>query len=255
MTKHNDLIVHSNAFSRARWTVESVWEPRLIALLASKVRTDDSDFQIYEIPVSEIFPKNLSGQAYIELADIVDKLLGRIITIRDEKGWTKYTVFSRCRYRKDDHILELRFDPDLKPHYLNLQNQFVEYSLTEFLLLPSIYSQRLYQFLKSWDDKPETTLDIEELHKLLNTPEASQKNYAELKRRVLDKAHKDIHKITKLRYEYEPIKTGRKVTAIRFVFAKKRILEIQKEKQNKKNKPKPMKHQLKALHAWDKKNN
>lgn len=103
-----------------------------------KVRADDTDFHVYEVPVTELMgkaDKNASGKTYQEVASVIDKIMGRIIiTIRDEvgRGWTKYNVFSRCRYRPEDGILELRFDPDLKPHYLNLQKNFAKWNLLNF---------------------------------------------------------------------------------------------------------------------------
>lgn len=226
------LVKKSNALCRARWSAYSVWEPRLMALLASKVRADDTDFHSYEIPVSELLQGAHSGRDYKEIADIVDNIMGRVLTIKDEigQGWTKYTVFSRCRYRPDDRILELRFDPDLKVHYLNLQKNFAKWNLIEFLLLPSIYSQRIFEILKSWDDKPEVSIEVSDLHEMLDTPESFRKNFKDFRRWVLEKSHKDITNKTSLRFEYEPIKTGRKVTTIRFIFSKKRVLPVMKKK-------------------------
>ena len=67
-------------------------------------------------------------------------------------------------------MLIIGFHPDLKEHYLQL-NQYIKYNLIEFMLLPSIYSQRLFEFLKSWDDRKETTIELKELHEMLDSPE------------------------------------------------------------------------------------
>lgn len=227
-----EIVKKSNALARARWYAESVWEPRLVALLASKVRTDDTEFQVYEIPVSEVMPeRSKGGKDYREIESVVDKVMSRVLTIRDEngRGWTKYNVFSRCRYRPLEGILELGFHPDLKPHYLNLQ-KYMQYSLMDFMMLPSVYSQRIYEFLKSWDDKPETTISVSDLHEMLNTPESFRADFAQFRRRVLDKAYVDITQKTKLCFEWEPIKQGRAVVSIRFTFGKKRSLPVAKKK-------------------------
>ena len=221
-----EIVKKSNALARARWSVDSVWEPRLVALLASKVKQDDEDFQTYEIPITELIDhskKLASGKTYQELTKVVDHLMGRILTIHDSngKGWTKYTIFSRCRYRHEDGILELRFDPDLKPHYLQLQKNFVKYSLMEFLLLPSIYSQRLFEYLKSWCSENEHIESINNLHEMLNTPKFIKENFKNFRIRVLEKAYNDITKHTNLRFKWEPIKQGRAVVAVRFIFPKK----------------------------------
>lgn len=229
-----EIVKKSNALARARWSAESVWEPRLVALLASKVRADDTDFQIYEIPVAEVMAeREKGGKDYREIESVVDRVMSRVLTIRDDvgRGWTKYNVFSRCRYRPSDGILELGFHPDLRPHYLNLQKNFAKYNLIDFLLLPSVYSQRLFEFLKSWDDTPETPLiPLIDLHEMLNTPASFRANFGEFRRRVLEKAHKDITSKTTLFYEWEPVKKGRAVVAVRFIFAKRRALLVTSQK-------------------------
>ena len=235
-----EIVKKSNALLRCRWSAESVWEPRLVALLAAKVRSNDKEFQVYEIPISEIFDFHAGGKDYKELEKIADSLMSRVLTIYDDDGWTKYNVFSPCRFHRSKGILEIKFHPDLLPHYLNLKKNFAKYNLMEFLLLPSVYSQRIFEFLKSWGDKSEVIIQVSDLHEMLNTPASSRKNFAELKRYVLDKAHKDILKYTNLYYEYEPIKQGRSVVAVRFIFGKKRAIAISKvketEKQEKKSK-------------------
>lgn len=222
-----EIVKKSNALLRARWSPESIWEPRLVALLASKVRKDDQDFQIYEICVSELLGAKYGGRDVKEIAAVVDRVMSRVLTIKDDKGWTKYNVFVRCRFRSDEGILELGFHPDLKPHYLGLQEFFATYNLMEFMLLPSTYSQRLFEILKSWSDKPEAVIDLADLFAMLDVPETLRR-YPDFRRYVLEKAHKDISGKTSLRFEWEPIKRGRAVAAIRFVFSAVRSVTVKR---------------------------
>jgi len=227
-----EIVKKSNALARARWSAESVWEPRLVALLASKVRADDTDFQVYEIPVAEVMrEREHGGRDYREIESVVDRVMSRVLTIRDEKGrgWTKYNVFSRCRYRPEEGILELGFHPDLRPHYLNLQKHFAQYNLMEYLSLPSIYSQRIFEILKSWADRSDVKIPLAELHEMLDTPSSLRQDFAQFRRRVLDKAHADICEKTKLTFEWEPIKKGKAVTDVLFVFNAQRRIEIRKQ--------------------------
>lgn len=230
-----EIVKKSNALARARWTAASVWEPRLVAMLASKVHPDDTDFQVYEIPVAELIDKAEkapSGRTYQELAAIMDSAMSRIITIKegDKGGWVKYNVFSRCRYNPEKGVLELRFDPDLKPHYLNLQRNFAQYSLLEYLMLPSIYSQRIFEILKSWCNKPEVVIPLSELLDMLNVPESFRRNFKDFRRRVLEKAHQDIHNKTSFFFSWEPITKGRAVVAVRFSFVKRLAAAREKAK-------------------------
>lgn len=226
------IVKKSNALCRARWTVESIWEPRLIALLASKVRESDKDFHVYEIHISEIMPRH-SGSDYKEIEIAVDRVMSRVITIYDDNGWTKYNVFTRCRYRREDRMLELGFHPDLKPHYLELKEKFAEYDLMEFMILPSIYSQRIFEILKSYSNLTEVTLQLKELHESLDAPDSLRNDFAQFRRRVLEKAQKDINK-TSLKYEWETVKKGKSVIAIHFIFNKNAIKLIEQQKKSKK---------------------
>lgn len=228
-----EIVKKSNAIARAQWQPQSVWEPRIVALVASKVRTDDEDFFTYKIPVSEltgVSDENLRGNQYQEVSQSIAHLGKATIRIQgsNHRNFRQYNIFSMCGY--ENGYLIARFDPDLKPHFLGLQKKFTEYNLMQFLLLPSTYSQRIFEYLKSWDDAPEIIISVNELHEMLNTPESYRKNFTELRRWVLEKSHKDITSKTDLYYEWEAIKKGRSVVSIRFIFTKKRALPVSKSK-------------------------
>jgi plasmid replication initiation protein len=233
----NEIVKKSNAIIRSHWQIESVWEPRLVALLASKVHHKDEDFKVYEIPVTELMGPHYGGENLKELGAVVDRIMSRVLTIYDGdgKGWTKYNVFSRCRYRSRDGVLELGFHPDLRPHYLQLKERFTQYSLAEFMSLPSIYSQRLYEILKSWSDKSEVEIAIGELCDMLDVPSSFRANFKDFRRRVLEQSHKNIveREGSSLWYDWEAIKKGRggKVAAIRFVFNPSKAEELAKNNQ------------------------
>lgn len=210
----------SNALARARWSPDSIWEPRLVAMLASQIKSGDTDFQTYEIRLVDLLGKDPGGKDYQEFEKVIDKVMSRVITLRNDDDWKKYTMFSSCEYISKKGILKIGFHPDLKEHYLQL-NQYIKYNLIEFMLLPSIYSQRLFEFLKSWDDRKETIIELKELHEMLDSPKSFKESYKDFRRFVLEKAHKDILKFTNIYYSWEPIKRGRAVYAIKFIFGKK----------------------------------
>jgi plasmid replication initiation protein len=233
------IVKKSNALCRASWSPESIWEARLVALVASKIKITDEDFKTYELLITDIIPERDRGGTNYNLIDkATDYSMTRVIKIKNDKtgGWDKYNLFAKCSYNPQNGSITVSFHPDLKIHYLNLQKQFAKYELTQFLLLPSTYSQRLYEILKSWDDKSEVEIDLTDLHKMLNVPNSIEKNFGEFRRRVLEKSHTDIHKHTSLKYEWEPIKKGRAVIAIKFVFAKKRAEKITLEKEREERK-------------------
>jgi len=230
------IVKKSNALARASWSVKSVYEPRLVALVASRVRADDQDFQDYEIPLSELLGSSGDGRTRQLLVEVVEGLLGRVLTLPRPNGWAKCNVFSWCEYDAKAGCIRARFDPGLKEHYLNLQSHFTQYSLMEFLLLPSTYSQRLFEVLKSWASLPEAVIDLSDLFQMLDVPSSLRANFKDFRRRVLEKAHKDITSQTGLRYQWEPIKQGRAVAAIRFTFGARTVQASDKKNQAKRTK-------------------
>ncbi len=222
------IIKKSNLLARAAWSPESIWETRLIALVAAKIRVDDENFQEYEIPVSEFWEYE-GGKDYKDLMVGIDRVMSRIVTIKEADGWTKYNIFSKCHYLLGLAVVRVSFHPDLKPHFLNLKKRFVQYSLMEYLMLPSIYSQRIFELLMTWRGMAAYEIPTEDLHEMLGTPEDYRKDFCEFRRRVLDKAQNDINKKTMLRYEWEPVKKGRRVVAVRFIFDLKKVAEKRKQ--------------------------
>ena len=229
-----ELVKKSNAIARASWQPQSIWEPRIVALVASKIRIDDEDFYTYRIPVSELTGSsnnNLSGEQYKEIAKSIERLGKSTIRIQgdNQRNFIQYTIFAKCGY--EDGFLIVGFHPDLKPHYLQLKEHFTELNLFEFLFLTSSYSQRIFEILKSWSNESEVQIYVSELHEILNTPPSFRKDFRQFRKWVLEKSHKDILKHTKLYYEWEPIKKGRSVVSIRFIFSKKRVLLVSKSKE------------------------
>ena len=228
------VVKKSNALARASWSVKSVYEPRLVALVASRVRADDQDFQDYEIPLSELLGCSGDGRTRQMVAEVVEGLLGRVLTLPRPNGWAKCNVFSWCEYDSKAGCIRARFDPGLKDHYLGLQSHFTQYSLMEFLLLPSTYSQRLFEVLKSWSSLPEAVIDLSDLFQMLDVPQSMQR-YPDFRCYVLEKAYKDITSKTALRYDWEPIKQGRAVAAIRFTFGARSAQTSEKKNQAKRS--------------------
>lgn len=229
------LVKKSNALARAKWSPKNIWEPRLVALAAVQVRADDKDFQTYVIPVATVMGEDstvkIGGDHYKRLKATAKKIVGSIIEIEDpgSKSFAIYGIFSKCEY-KDGHF-NVRFDPDLKPHFLQLKKHFTEYNLLEYLRLFGGYAQRIFEILRSWDDQPEISIDLEDLQERLAVPASLRANFKDFRMRVLAPAHREISKKTSLTYEWEPVKRGRKVIAVRFVFSRKRVAEVEsKEK-------------------------
>ncbi len=216
----SDFVKKSNEFIRNRLTINDTLAGRILAIATSALRIDDIDFFTYRIPTNSFFSTdcNIGGSQYDQMKKAIADLSKAGMEKKFGKnGFVRYPLFYRIAY--DEGFIEITFHPEVKPFFLDLKEHFTKYNLVEFLMLPSIYSQRIFEILKSWNGCPEILVPILELQDVLNVPSSLKNDFTNFRRRVLEKAHLDITKNTSLCYEWEPIKTKNKVTAIRFIFS------------------------------------
>lgn len=246
IVKPREIVKADNDFFRVRYKVKNIIATRIVMAFASLVDESDlnenMDFLEYKIDASSIIGDiEAGGNYYHQIREAAYILLDQKLEKRKHKNHFKvWTLFSSIEY--ENGIITGKFHSDILPFFIGLKEQFTILSLSQYIKLPSIYSQQLFGFLQSWNDKTEIEIYLSELHEIMNTPESFKKDFRQLRTRVLEKAHKDILKNTKLYYEWEPIKKGRSVEKIRFIFTKKRSLPVSKskeieaqEKQSKKN--------------------
>lgn len=231
--KENDqLVKKSNAICRSRWDSANIYERRIVALLASRIRPEDDDFKEYEIPITELFANCYGGANYKTIRETLENLLSRTITIMGEdKKFTVYTLFTKSSYVTENNTIRIKINSELKPHFLSLKKRYTQYQLMEFFVLSSVYAQALFEFLKSWEDCKSSSVKIEELHLILGVPEIYKTNFAYFKRGILEPALKQINEKTSLKYNYGIKKEKKKISEIIFVNLKEKAKKSE-EKEN-----------------------
>lgn len=232
--KHNELV-------RSKINIANKTASRILACLVAAIRREDTQFKgVYTVPVKDYLPPDddKGGKQYKLIKDACRELVRGTV----EKEWPDpdnpdgdpifhvMPFFTSIKYRKGK--VEAKFNPEMSELLLQLHVCFTQYNLMEYLTLPSLYSQRLFEILKSWANAPEVVLSVEELHRLLDSPASFRADFRQFRTRVIEKAYKDIHEKTSLRFEWEPVKVGRSVEAIRFLFApgRKTLAQAEQEK-------------------------
>lgn len=242
MAKSEIVVPHAmvkadNELFRAKYGMKNTLAGRIFMAFASLVDENDiategrGNFIRYSIPASSVIGDiDAGGDYYKELKQAAHSLLDQKLFRKIGKnGFQGYTLFSTIIY--ENGIITGEFHQELKPFFLAVKKNFTRLSLNQYLKLPSIYSQQLFGFLKSWHDQPEIEVSVQELHEMLSTPNSLKRDFFNFKVRVLEKAHKDITGLTSLQYEWEPIKKGRAVVAVRFIFSRRRALPVAKAKE------------------------
>ena len=169
--------------------------------------------------------EQLLGVTKISKVDLSKRLnnLGRFVEIEKDssKKSHKVALFEEAYGEMDDNGLwQIRLTctaPAMK-YIFNIEELgYLRYKLRCITSLTSRYTYILFTYLevnryrKTWD------VSVDELRRMLNCD--TEATYAEFKRfndLVLKKCQKELHDKTECRFSYAPIKTGRKVTAVRF---------------------------------------
>ena len=237
------LVKKSNSIIRTRITVKSVEASRILAHLVACIRVDEKRADVrYSVPAKDIIPY-LGGDNYRHIKATCKELAGAFAESEEpdsEGAHPEYTVrpfFSELKYKKG--VITAMFNPVMKDYLFELKSCFTTYNLTEYLSLPSLYSQRIFEITKSLANSKdgEAIISMADLHRFLDSPKSFQANFKDFRRFVLEKAHRDITEKTSFRFEWEPVKVGRSVEKIRFIFSGgKKALALKEQEKAKEEK-------------------
>ena len=217
-----EIVKKDNRLARAKLNINNLDASRIMANLIACINVSDTELEQSYCVAAKDFLNTAGGGNYTRIKNICRELIKATVEVEKagEEIFETYTFFRRIKYEKG--IIEASFNQDLKPLLLQLHQCFTQYNLMEYIALPSIYSQRLFEILMSWRNMPEVTVKMSDLHRMLNTPESMKADFGNFRNRVLIKAHKDITEKTSLKFTWEPIKVGKSVEQIVFYFAEKR---------------------------------
>lgn len=215
LLKYKTLMVKSNYIIEASYKL-SLQEQRLIYILTAKIDKEDNEFKSCRFTQSEI-NSILSKHkiTFNELSQYIDSLRNRELVIIKENSILKTKWLSSAEYFDDGNI-ELCFDSKLKPYLLQLKDRFTKLSLNKVITFNSNYSCRIYELLKQYERIGQRTIGIEELRTMFCIESDEYKRYNDFKRKVIIRAQNEINSNSDISFEFEEIKTGRKVTSLKF---------------------------------------
>lgn len=218
MVERDYIVTKSNKLISANYNL-SLQEQKIILTLASMVQPQDTEFKEYEFKIKD-FIKLLDikdEKKYIEVPKITKDLMKKVFEIRDDKKILQLAWLNSVEYELGAGMVRLQFSPKLKPYMLELKELYTSYRLENVLSLKSKYSIRLYEVLKSNAFKKQVTIELEELKSMVGAKEKAYSIYNNFKNRILLKAQEELEEKTDIYFEFEELKTGRKVTGIKFI--------------------------------------
>lgn len=135
---------------------------------------------------------------------------------KNEQGFTTYAIANIVEMKSSYSI---RFYELFKSHAfkINKNNPYVEltYGLNELKILLGVYNMNSTEAAKAKRMMEEGEEDYDKIADAIKGELPYQK-FSNFKMKVLDKSQEELEKYSDMRFEYDMIKRGRKVVAIRF---------------------------------------
>lgn len=241
------LIKKANNLIEARYRFD-IWETRFFLSVLAQIHKDDEDFKTYRISLKDV--KKTFGlktnQAYELLREGASSLMKKPLYANYEKEGTKRTkefhiirsidyldqaVTEEAKANIINHeYIDVSIEPEMKPLLLDLRNQggFTFYELNNVIKL-GVYPLRIYELLKQYQTIGRRQINIDEMKTMFEITD-EYPLFANFYQRIIKPSIHEINTYTDISLKEEDvikIKTGRKVTALLFIFRPKNEEEKQ----------------------------
>lgn len=251
MKNKAEIIRKSNAINEAHYSLSLV-EYRILHMAFLQFSdTENIDPDLYvnkeiRIHASEYMRlfRTEKVAAYKALREASERLFHRYfsyeIMIDPKIGIMRYKSrwVTRIGYQDDSAVISLFLSYEVLALIGKLKNKYTYFDFHEIVDLSSIYSVRVYEMLMQWRKTKQTPqISIEEFRKRLGIEENEYKRIYDLKKNVLDLAIDQINKNTGVKVQYEQIKEGRYIVALKFKYKDKKPTKKLEQKTRDENTP------------------
>ena len=228
----NNLIVKSNQVIEASYTLTTIEQRLILSAIAQVPKGEEiSDDVLYPLTTKNLVKLGGDEKAsHKEFKDAVNRLYERSIILRDGDEsdsfrWIQEKVF------KGSTIAFIRFSKPILPFLSNLKAEFTKYLESDIIGMSSPYSIRFYELIMQYRSIGHREISLEDLRWMFQL-QNKYPVWADLKKRVIEQATKEINEHSPYNLTIEPKRTGRKITSIVLKFQDKKSLKKPKESTN-----------------------
>lgn len=129
-----------------------------------------------------------------------------------------FVFFTRLYTNFNTGKLEVSVQPQFLYLLNNLVEKYTKFDLLEFISLKSIYSKNMFKLLKQWETKKEKEFLTDDFRNILNIP--PKYRMSEMDKFILTPIMEELPQYFH-NLKLEKIKTGKKVTSLKFTWSRK----------------------------------
>lgn len=213
------VVVKANSLIEASYKL-TINEIRILALTVG-VMDPNSNQQVFDFTVSDFvreFPEIKLENAYKEIQVAIKKLYDRSVRTEDGNRVSDFRWVSSKTYYKREGRFRISLTNEVMPYLTQIKGQFTRYQLRNISAFNSVYSIRIYELCYQYKSRGVREISLEDLKKWLQV-EDKYSAYFDFKKRVIAPAILEINEKSDLHVDFEPIKRGRSVVALKFFLA------------------------------------
>jgi plasmid replication initiation protein len=230
--KKNELVVKSHRLVEASYRL-GLNEQRIILYAICRSREEQKGLFPNEpvVITAEAFAKQFpsigKNHVYQQLKEAMDALYDRSVTFHETDEDTGHDEVSKTRWiSKASYVdgagrIKIVFTPDVIKHIHRLEVPFTSYHLDMVGNMTSAHAVRMYEFLTQYRGIGSRAIKLAVLREALQLAPNEYKLTADLTRKVLDIAVKQINDHSDLKVGYDTKKTGRAITDFAFKIREK----------------------------------
>lgn len=199
-----------------------------ICFKLKELGTDEVEISFEELKELSDYSNRNVRRFINDLESTYDKMLGLNIKMKhSEMSFEKFNLFTA--YSVDGDSKKIRIKVSEKFEYIlnKILGNYTKFDLIDFVRLRSTYSKNLFKLLKQWNSVKEFKVSVEDFKELLGV--SDKYTTANFNTRVLGPIMEELPQHFK-GLTLEKIKTGRKVTHLRFTWQIEKQEILQKEK-------------------------
>lgn len=233
----NDLALFSNGEGGPvrRWVTVSnkmimarldwdIMMHRILMVLISQIDSkNDEEFQMQRVPVRYIRDLAEVSQKSIheDTAKAASKLVRQPFEFwsPDKKDYEGYPIFSVCKYKSGEGVIEAKFNEDARSFLLQLREHFTQYRLKQAIPLSTPYAIRTYEISKMIErpgERRSRQISIERFRSMFKL-ENKYKRHCDMRRRVINPSVEEVNKKTDVEIICDDVRDGQTPIALKWV--------------------------------------
>lgn len=221
--KLDSTVKKSNILNEMRNATTSMLEYRIFCICMAHLEIENnSDEVIFSLrDYTQII--GLDRPRKDDLIIQAKNLISKTLVVKDDgNGFKVLSIFKEYELKNEmgEYYVHLVLNDRILPYLKEQRKNFIRYKLYNTLFLKSFHHQRIYELLKQYEKLGERTILLNDLREFLSIKDKEYPIWPDFSRKILRTAQIAIAENTDIKFEYEGVRHGRKVGAVKFTIHK-----------------------------------